>query len=154
VSIVHPASQSHVRGNSVHLALTKVINAKTVKYGAWCKTRGYEFVPAIFDTFGVLSAPAAKLINDIAAYNDGLTADSERWPRGLIFARVSCAIQHGNGLIMNTGMQAMLSGAPVRRRSVANLPPIAGARAFPGEWHYHNANGVPMRHVVLPLPMP
>ena len=95
-----------------------------------CVASGYEFVPALFDTFGYLSEPAYTLIKDIAAYDDGLTAASERWSHARILATVSCAIQHGNGLIMNTGMQSMRSGAPVRRRGVTGLAPSAVLALF------------------------
>jgi len=132
VSIVHPTSQSQVRGNITHLAVRRAIDAKKAKYSAMCAASGYEFVPALFDTFGYLSEPAYTLIKDIAAYDDGLTAASERWSHARILATVSCAIQHGNGLIMNTGMQSTRSGAPVRRRGVTGLAPVAGARTFPG----------------------
>ena len=123
VAIIHPTSAARISFNNPHRndamnAMSKKVIEKEKKYNTQCKEIGAEFVAAIFDSYGAVSAPAMQLLYDIACYNGGaMIAQCFRWSHQRLFTAVACAIQRGNGYTMRTGVQSLIVNAPIRRRA-------------------------------------
>jgi len=106
---------------------------KVAKFGECCKARGYDFIPAVFDTGGRFGAGVWRIISIIVTGHNNSSQPHNPHLRDSIARSLAVLLQRGNAEVDAYAMQfhRQPSGPLLRHPS---LPPLA-ARALPDTIH-------------------
>ena len=105
VTVVSPSNPSNVNYGQVLLgAAVNKEKLKQAKYGKESKDVGAVFVPFVIESYGGLATQAKEFIKTLGVWSQehGATISTRDLISGLRYA-ISCMVQRGNGLIMQTG---------------------------------------------------